>query len=81
MVKSFFTRTMRRAFILLVVLLSGTGIAQANPVAQAVWCEGNKTLYFVNMELVAVGTSFDGQTVSAVWSGTDVTSTPDTPVP
>lgn len=46
--------------------------------AQAVWCSGNSTLYFVNQEPVSVGSAFDGTTVTAVWSGTDVTNSPET---
>ncbi len=69
---------MKRMLILLSVLLSGTGIAQADPVAQAVWCAGNRTLYFVNLEQVSKDDTFDGQTVSAVWSGPDVTNSPST---
>ena len=60
--------------ILLSVLLSGAGVAQASPVAQAVWCASNRTLYFVNLEQVSVNDTFDGQTVTAVWSGEAVTN-------
>ena len=69
---------MKRMLILLSVLLSGTGIAQADPVAQAVWCSGNRTLYFVNLEQVSVNDTFDEQTVTAVWSGEQVTNSPST---
>ncbi len=65
---------MKRMLILLSVLLSGTGIAQADPVAQAVWCSGNHTLYFVNLESVSEGAGFDGQTVTNVWSAEAVTN-------
>ena len=78
MAKRFLLRPMKRMLILLSVLLSGTGIAQADPVAQAVWCAGNRTLYFVNLEQVSKDDTFDGQTVSAVWSGPDVTNSPST---
>ena len=74
MAKRFLLRPMKRMLILLSVLLSGTGIAQASPVAQAVWCAGNRTLYFVNLESVSVGSAFDEQTVTAVWSGEQVTN-------
>ena len=76
MAKRFLLRPMKRMLILLSVLLSGTGIAQADPVAQAVWCAGNRTLYFVNLEQVSKDDTFDGQTVSAVWSGNQVTDSP-----
>ena len=43
---------------------------------QVIWCESNTTLYFINSEtLYAAGGTYDGQTVSRVWSGTDVTAT------
>lgn len=74
MVKRILLRPLKRMLILLAVLLSGSGIAQADPVAQAIWCSGNKTLYFVNMEPVAVESIFDGQTVTAVWSEEAVTN-------
>jgi surface protein len=40
----------------------------------AIWCEGNKTLYFdyIAQELAA-GDTYDGQIITAVWSGEDVT--------
>ena len=78
MAKRFLLRPMKRMLILLSVLLSGTGIAQADPVAQAVWCAGNSTLYFVNLEQVSVNDTFDEQTVTAVWSGEQVTNSPST---
>ena len=78
MAKRFLLRPMKRMLILLSVLLSGTGIAQADPVAQAVWCSGKSTLYFVNVEPVSVGDPFDETTVTAVWSGEQVTNSPST---
>ena len=78
MAKRFLLRPMKRMLILLSVLLSGTGIAQADPVAQAVWCSSNHTLYFVNVEQLSVGDPFDVTTVTAVWSSTDVTNSPST---
>ena len=65
---------MTRMLILLSVLLSGTGIAQADPVAQAVWCAGNKTLYFVKQEPVTEGNGFAGSIATNVWSGDAVTN-------
>lgn len=51
--------------------------AEPKPVAQAVWCEGNTTLYFVNALSLKAGDKWDGQTVTKVWSGNSVTnSTP-----
>lgn len=45
-------------------------------VSQAIWCAGNNTLYFVNEqeEYHAAGT-YDGQTITSVWSGDQVTNT------
>ena len=43
---------------------------------QAIWCSGNKTLYFVNNipgQSYAQGDTYQGQTVTNVWSGTNVT--------
>ena len=73
MKKKYFVSTVRRLLVLLTVLLTGSHVIQADPVAQAVWCAGNKTLYFVRQE--PVGGTYDGQTVTQVWSGTDVTAT------
>ena len=75
MKKKYFVSTVRRLLVLLTVLLTGSHAIQADPVAQAVWCSGNKTLYFVRQDLISVGSTYDGQTVTAVWSGTDVTAT------
>ena len=44
---------------------------------QAIWCSGNKTLYFVNNipgQSYAQGDTYQGQTVTNVWSGTNVTN-------
>jgi len=46
-------------------------------VVQTVWTEGNTTLTFLNSETVyASGDDFNGQTVTNVWSGLDVTKSP-----
>ena len=73
MKKKYFVSTVRRLLVLLTVLLTGSHVIQAAPVAQAVWCAGNKTLYFVYKE--SVGGTYDGQTVTKVWSGEAVTNT------
>ncbi len=45
---------------------------------QVIWCEDNTTLYFINSETIYVaGDTYDGQTVTNVWSGSAVTATPD----
>ena len=61
--------------VLLTVLLTGSHAIQADPVAQAVWCDGNKTLYFVRQELLNENDDFDGTKVTKVWSGEAVTAT------
>ena len=61
--------------MMLTLLLIAVG-AKATPTAQAVWVEGNKTLYFIYQEtVVKKGDTFDTKTVTDVWSGTAVTAT------
>ncbi len=56
-------------------LLAATG-AWADETPQALWCEGNSTLYFINSETVyAADDTYDGQTVTKAWSGDNVTNT------
>ena len=44
---------------------------------QAIWTKGNTTLTFLSSEkLYAPGDDFNGQTVTNVWSGEDVTNSP-----
>ena len=45
------------------------------PHAQAVWCEGNKTLYFVNVLEIKTGDIWEGQTVTKVWADDEVLNT------
>ena len=75
MKKKYFVSTVRRLLVLLTVLLTGSHAIQADPVAQAVWCDGNKTLYFVRQELLNENDDFDGTKVTKVWSGEAVTAT------
>ena len=43
---------------------------------QALWCEGNKTLYFVCPDIpYAIGETYDGQTISDAWSGDMILNT------
>ena len=52
----------------------------AEKTAQAIWCSGNKTLYFINSETVyAAGGSYNNQTITSVWSGDDVTNATNGP--
>lgn len=62
----------------LFTMLTGT---KADPVAQVIWCEGSHTLHFTYQESVSVGSSFDGSSVTAVWSGDAVTASPTTTRP
>ena len=68
--------------ILLFILASLFAITQGawargGGVPQVIWCNGNTTLYFINSETVyAEGGTYDGQTVSKVWSGNDVVASP-----
>ena len=42
--------------------------------AYALWCEGNKTMYFLSSTGdIKAGQLHDGQTITNVWDGTDVT--------
>ena len=46
----------------------------AEKTAQAIWCSSDKTLYFINSETVYVaGQTYNGGTITSVWSGTQVT--------
>ena len=43
--------------------------------AYAVWCEGNSTLYFLASKVsLSAGEVYDGQKITAVWYGPDVTT-------
>ena len=67
---------MKKLLMTLALLLTVLqGMWSAEPIAQAVWVEGTKTLHFIYQEAVAEGTTFDGKTATEVWSGTDVTAT------
>ena len=50
------------------------------PTACAIWCESNSTLYFDHTRMVEAGGTYDGQTVTAVWSGDDVLKSPSTTI-
>ena len=65
---------MKRFLTLSIIVLLATAAWSAQT-AQAIWTEGNTTLTFTYENLVSVGSSYNGQTVTAVWSGTDVTDT------
>ena len=66
---------MKKKIILMLALLMGavtSAIAEKTP--QAIWCQGNNTLYFTNDETeYNAGDMFRDQMVTDVWRGTDVT--------
>ncbi len=65
---------MKRFLTLFIIVLLATAAWSAKT-AQAIWTEGNTTLTFTYGNLATVGGTYNGQTVTAVWSGTDVTDT------
>ena len=66
---------MKRILLMLVLLMGVVMSAWAEKTPQAIWCRNNKTMYFTNDETVyAPGDTYDGETVTNVWSGVDVTN-------
>ena len=65
---------MKRFLTLSIIVLLATAAWSAKT-AQAIWTAGNTTLTFTYEEPVSVRGTYGGQTVTAVWSGTDVTAT------
>lgn len=65
--------SLKAAALLCLVMLSAAGVKAQTP--YAIWCEGNSTLYFTNSnETYAAADTYDSQTITAVWSGDDVTN-------
>ena len=60
---------------LLITLLFATTTAKAASFVQAIWTANNKTLTFHYGTLYSKDGTYNGQTISAVWTGTAVTST------
>ena len=60
------------SFLLITLLFATT--AWSAKTAQAIWTEGNTTLTFTYEEPVSVGSTYGGQKVTNVWSGTAVTA-------
>ena len=60
---------------LLITLLFATTTAKAASYIQAIWTANNKTLTFHYGALYSKGGTYNGQTISAVWTGTAVNST------
>lgn len=70
---------MKKKYLLFILasLFAITQGAWAAETPQVIWCESNTTLYFINSEtLYEAGDTYDGQTVTNVWSGEDVTASP-----
>lgn len=66
---------MKRILLMLVLLIGVVTSTWAEKTPQAIWCRNNKTMYFINDETVyAPGDTYDGETVTNVWSGVDVTN-------
>ena len=69
----------KNVFLLFIALLS-LFVTKANAEAYAIWCEGNTTLYFVSStNKLSVGKSYDGQRITKVWNGKDVTESDYSP--
>ena len=54
---------------------NGYIVDESEVVTEAIWTEGNTTLTFARKRLYNVGETFNGQKVTAVWSGDDVMRT------
>ena len=54
---------------------NGYIVDESEVVTEAIWTEGNTTLTFARKRLYNVGETFNGQKVTAVWSGNDVMRT------
>ena len=65
---------MKQKFFVLLLLMAGSICAWADPTAQLLWCSDNSsTMYFVCTETIyEPGDTWDGQTITTVWSGDDV---------
>ena len=61
----------KRLIFFAALLLTFASGAWADPVPQAIWCSGNTTLYFTYAEPVTQDSSYGGQTVTYVFSGSD----------
>ena len=64
--------------LLCLVMLCAAGVKAETP--YAIWCEGNSTLYFANSnETYAAGGTYNGEPITKVWSGDQVTNYGDRP--
>ncbi len=67
-------------FSLFAILMMFTTSAKAAQTAYALWCESSATLYFVySSTSFKSGQSYDGQTVTRVWTGSEVTGSASVP--
>lgn len=65
--------SMRKRIIFLLLLLSAVAQLYAAKTAYAIWCSGNKTLYFTYSNAsLAKGGTYEGQTITGLWSGDKV---------
>lgn len=65
-----------KLLLIISCVLLGTNCLMAEDQAFVVWCSNNHTLYFDYGEVPAEGGTYNGQTVTRVWSGTGVTGIP-----
>ena len=71
----------KRMMFLVAALIAMVNVAQAENVAQAIYCRDAATLYFTYQEQVTAGSDYDGHHVTEVWSGDDVLNSGDTYTP
>ena len=64
-------------YTIVVNLNTLTATVAPKPEAFVAWCSGDSTLYFDYGAVPAIGDTYNGQTVTNVWSGTDVNETGD----
>ena len=68
-------KTFKHLFLLIAMMCAATS-AWAADGAFVVWCSSNTTLYFDYGAVPSVGDTYQGQTVTSVWSGEDVANLP-----
>jgi len=70
------------ALVVLVCLLAFKATKLCAQTPKAIWCEDNTTLYFTYDDATyAAGDTYAGQTITTVWTGTDVIPTNPTATP
>lgn len=63
---------MKTRILICLFALVATLHAMGAPRPQVFWCEGNTTLSFLYDEPYEEGATYNGQTVTSVWSGDDI---------